>query len=183
MSVEIWKPISRYEGFYEVSDKGRVRSLDRLVKGRVDNDRLFQGKILSPETTYQGYKRVRLSREGKPKKFTVHKLVAQEFIGECPEGLVINHIDENKANNRVENLEYVTQKENVNHGTGIERRSEPQRMKVKGTNIESGEVVIFPSMMDAERDTDGYFHNGHISQSVAGILPHHRGFTWERVMT
>ena len=183
MSVEIWKPISRYEGFYEVSDKGRIRSLDRLVKGRVGNERLFPGKLLKLETTYQGYKRVRLSREGKTKRFTVHSLVAQEFIGDYPEGLVINHIDENKANNRVENLEYVTQKENVNHGTGIERRSAPQRMKVKGTNIESGEVVIFPSMMAAERDTDGYFHNGHISQAVAGILPHHRCFTWERVMT
>ena len=181
MSVEIWKPVLGYEGMYEVSDEGRVRSLDRIVKGRGGNNRLFPGKILSPETTYQGYKRVRLSREGKTRRFTVHSLVAQEFIGEYPKGLVINHIDENKANNRAENLEYVTQKENINHGTGIERRSETQRVKVKGTNIESGEVVIFPSMMAAERDTDGYFHNGHISQAVAGKLPHHRGFIWERV--
>lgn len=181
MGVEIWKPVSGYEGMYEVSDEGRVRSLDRVVKGRVGNNRLFPGKILSPETTYQGYKRVRLSREGKTRRFTVHSLVAQAFIGDYPDGLVINHIDENKANNRPDNLEYITQKENINHGTGIERRTEPQRVKIKGTNIETGEVVSFPSMMAAEKETDGFFHNGPISKAVAGKLPHHRGFVWERV--
>lgn len=181
LEKEIWEPVKGYEGMYEVSNQGRVRSLDRIVKGNWGNERTFPGKILKLETTYQGYKRVRLSKDGKSKRFTAHRLVAETFIGKYPEGCVINHIDENKSNNQVENLEYVTQKENINHGTRTKRMAKKQSMKIKGTHIETGKIVMFPSMMAAERETDGYFHNGHISQAVAGKLPHHRGFVWERV--
>ena len=114
--VEQWRPIEGYEGLYQVSNLGRVRSLDRIDCA----GRRLKGKILSPEVA-RGYVQVQLWKEGKLKWFKVHRLVAQTFIHN-PEGLPqINHKDEDKTNNIVDNLEYCDGKYNMNYGTRIER--------------------------------------------------------------
>lgn len=180
--MEKWKSVKGYEGYYEVSNLGQVRSVDRLLPHNRGESRLQPGKLLKGEVTYQGYKRVRLSKFSKTKKFNVHRLVAEAFIGGYPSGKVINHIDENKANNKVENLEYITQKENINHGSSMKRRAASQSISVKGTNIKTGEVVFYPSMVAARRESNGYFHDGHISQVIKGKHKHHKGFVWEKVL-
>ena len=105
---EEWRPIDDYEGLYEVSSLGRVRSIRK-------------GIILKPEVVRGGYLQVGLHKKGKVKGFKVHRLVAQAFIPN-PEGLPeINHIDEDKTNNLVDNIEYCDSKYNCNYGTRNER--------------------------------------------------------------
>ena len=110
---ELWLPVVGYEGLYEVSDQGRVRSLDR----RVENGtrlQFWKGRLLFTNI-WGSYLKVVLCRNGRMKNFHIHVLVAEAFHGLRPEGLVVNHIDENKLNNNAANLEWVTYKQNLNH--------------------------------------------------------------------
>ena len=102
--MEIWKSIQGYEGLYEVSNFGNVRSLDRKVNqanGTIGN---YKGKVLKGETDSRGYKRVRLSKNNKSKKFQIHRLVALAFIPNTENKPFVNHIDENTSNNNANNL-------------------------------------------------------------------------------
>jgi len=106
---EIFKDIPNYEGLYQVSNLGRVKSLDRLS---ISESRI-KGKHLKPQKGKQYY-HVELYKYGKGKTRTIHQLVAESFLNHKPCGyaLVINHIDHNKLNNKVENLEIITSREN-----------------------------------------------------------------------
>jgi len=118
-TIETWRDVVEYEGVYQVSDAGRVRSLDRMVDGpRVQ--RKSKGKSIRPSLV-SGYKQAGLQQNGLRKYFYVHRLVAAAFIGPRPVGRQINHIDGKKLNNRPSNLEYVTQSENTLHAyrTGL----------------------------------------------------------------
>lgn len=110
---EVWKDIKGYEGYYQVSNFGNVRSLDRWVK---DNGTLVfkQGIFLSPVKQSIGYLQVALNFEGTVKKKYIHRLVMETFNPTDNPKLEINHIDENKENNMITNLEWVTHKENIN---------------------------------------------------------------------
>lgn len=113
---EIWKPIPGYEGIYEVSDLGNVRSLDRLCEGRDGRLEIHWGKLLKPQTLYNGYQEVYLSdraRTGKRKHRTVHSLVAEAFLGPRPGNADIMHLDGNRTNNKAWNLQYGTRSENL----------------------------------------------------------------------
>lgn len=105
---EIWKDIKGYEGLYQVSNLGRVKSTRRNKE-----------KIMKPNKGKKGYLRLNFTINYKSKSFQVHRLVAKAFIpnpGNLPE---VNHIDGNKANNNIKNLEWVTSKENCNHAWNI----------------------------------------------------------------
>lgn len=116
MNNETWKDIQGYEGLYQVSDLGRIRSLARIVNSKNGSKQTKKGRILVQEVTIHGYCRVRLfNRLGKAKHYAVHRLVMNAFKGESQ--LPVNHINEIKTDNRVVNLEYCTAKENCNHGT------------------------------------------------------------------
>ena len=111
-TLEIWKPIVNYEDKYEISNFGNIKSLDRLVNGRIINTfRKVKGKILKPYITSRGYLHIDLSE----KTFQVHKLVALHFLEDKNSLKIINHIDGNKLNNNFNNLEFVSQLENVCH--------------------------------------------------------------------
>lgn len=120
--TERWVPVKGYEGRYEVSSAGRVRSLQRQIRGRYDNLRTLVGRVMSPASGTRHYPKVFLYRgDGTSQGRLVHRLVAAAFIGECPPGYTVNHIDGVKTNNAVENLEYLTNAENISHGhrTGL----------------------------------------------------------------
>lgn len=104
---EIWKTVQGYENKYEVSNLGRVKSLERIDR----YNRKIEEKILAPRKHTGGYLRVQLSR----KDFYIHRLVAQAFIPNLENKKYINHIDGNKTNNKVENLEWCTANENMKH--------------------------------------------------------------------
>lgn len=106
---EIWKDVVGYEGSYRVSNLGRVKSIDRVIKNRV-----YIGKI-KIETDNRGYKMVRLSKNSKGSGKLVHRLVALAFIENKNNYPDVNHKDLDKTNNRLENLEWVSEKQNIQH--------------------------------------------------------------------
>ena len=114
-TIECWKDVKGYEGLYQVSDLGRVRSLDRTVHDYLNGGiKLHKGRILKGGNS-KGYIRVALSKDGKKKGHAVHRLVAEAFIPNPGNKSQVNHINKNRGDNRVENLEWVTAKENSVH--------------------------------------------------------------------
>ena len=116
---EIWKDILGYEGLYQISNLGDVRSLNYNHTGEI--------KLLKQSTDKYGYKRVGLFKNGKEKKYLIHRLVAMTFIPNPDNLPIINHKDEDKTNNNVNNLEWCTYEYNNNYGTRNERVSESMR--------------------------------------------------------
>ena len=114
--MEIWKDIKGYEGYYQVSNLGRVKSLDRIVNYSNGGKRFCKGIVLNKNYDSKRYHIVRLSKRGTSKTSKVHQLVAIAFLNHTPSGnkLVVNHIDFNKTNNNLYNLEIVTNRENCN---------------------------------------------------------------------
>lgn len=125
---EKWKPVIGFEGQYEVSNKGRVRSLRRLVDGKRGTKHYRNGCILKPQTGSK-YAQVYLRVDGKQKWFYVHRLVAEAFIPNPNNLPQINHKDENKLNNCVENLEWCDAKYNINYGTAKQRVIEANKKR------------------------------------------------------
>ena len=109
---EIWKDIKGYEGLYQISNLGNVRSLDRYVEDNIKTQ-FIKGKRLKPFGNGNGYLVISLLKNGKRKNKYIHRLVAEYFIDGYDEDKVINHKDFNRENNDISNLEIVSQKENV----------------------------------------------------------------------
>ena len=116
MKNEVWKDIRGYEKYYQISNLGRVRSLDRIIKDE-KNNRTFniKGKIITPTDNGNGYLIIGLRKNGKRNNKYIHRLVAEAFLDKCDGQEYINHIDFNKKNNNISNLEWCTQKENINY--------------------------------------------------------------------
>ena len=113
MDNEKWKDIEGYEGLYQVSNLGRVKSLKRVIRRKDGNNITYSEKILSPRDNGKGYKKVCLNKNGISKNYAIHRLVLETFEPNhdiCKKE--VNHIDENKHNNYLLNLEWVTSKEN-----------------------------------------------------------------------
>lgn len=120
-SNEIWKPVVGYEGIYEVSDQGRVRSLDRAVLCSNGRRRQVKGRVLRPATGMHGHLYVSLWRKNTQTSFLVHRLVLESFVGPAPVGLMCRHLNGDAGDNRPNNLAWGTAKENAAdtklHGT------------------------------------------------------------------
>lgn len=133
MVTEIWKPIAGYEGIYEVSNLGRVRSLSRMTTQRNRNGDLVEyykeGRLLKQQLRNQ-YWSVILCKNGQEHKCSIHRLVAEAFVPNPNNLPQVNHKDENKQNNTATNLEWCTCKYNQNYGTRNERLSG----KLRGVN-------------------------------------------------
>lgn len=191
--TEIWKEVKGYEGLYEVSNLGRVRSLDYLHTGQKRLLKLHKNKK-------NGYLYVQLCKNGKATTKRVHRLVAEAFL-ENPLGLPeVNHKDECKTNNFVfidengnivpekSNLEWLSRLDNVRYGTGIERRAKTRSKVMKGKfNTDKSKRVFqydlewnllqeWPSTMEIERQV-GWNH-GNISECCRGKRKTAYGFRW-----
>lgn len=118
---QIWKDIPGYEGLYQVSNTGRVRSLNYNRTGK--------SKVRKQNTDKRGYKRVNLCKDGKNKIYSIHRLVALAFIPNPNNYPIINHKDENPSNNAVWNLEWCTQEYNINYGNCRKKMSEARKGK------------------------------------------------------
>lgn len=150
MEKEIWKDIPGYEGFYQVSNIGRVRSLDRVTK-KWDGERLSKGIIMKQAANIKGYLFVQLFKDGVGKIKTVHRLVAEAFLpndGRLPQ---INHKDENKRNNCVENLEWCDGLYNARYGTRNLRAGASSSKAVIVTKSDGGEYGTYSSLGDAAK--------------------------------
>ena len=118
---EEWRDIPQYEGLYQVSNQGQIRSIDRIVRRNGETTKNLGGFILLPLYQKSGYMFVFLSKNGKAKRMAIHRAVALAFIPNTENKPEVNHINEDKTDNRVENLEWATIKENRNYGTRIAR--------------------------------------------------------------
>ena len=163
---EIWCPIKDYEGLYEVSDKGRVRSI-----------KFGKERILKPLRNTCGYLQVQLWKNGEQKMYLVHRLVAQTFTPNPDNLTEVNHKDEDKDNNSVQNLEWCDRKYNINYGN----RNQMVSIKLSKPILQytkSGEFVReWKSTHDVERNL-GYFHN-FISYCCNGKLKSAYGYVWK----
>ena len=171
--TEIWLPIEGYENLYEVSNLGRVRRLESFVTNTNGVTQKFPGKILKPAANKTGYLTVNLSKNGIVRTCSIHRLVSQAFLPNPNNLPQVNHRDENKQNNSVENLEWCTQKENVNYGTGIKRSSEKRSKQVLCVELNQ----IFPSLNEAARQLR--LSVGNISNVLAGRSKTTGGYHWE----
>ena len=176
---EVWKSIDGYEGLYEVSNLGRVRSLDRVVyrsyKGHPNWPMKVKGRVLRSGTDRGGYSFVILQNKGKRCRL-VHRLVAEAFMSNTENKEEINHIDGNKKNNSVDNLEFCTPSENMRHAfnTGLRKL-----VKVRAIEPKTGKVfMVFRSVADAQE----YFGNrstSNISNALNGRSNTAYGYRWE----
>ena len=130
MIEEIWKPVVGYEGLYEVSSYGRVRSLDKYVKYKSKGYRLHRGRILTGSISRCGYIMCHIRVNEVSKYYLVHRLVAEAFILNVDGLPAVNHKNEDKSDNRVENLEWCSNEYNDNYGT--------RNKRVIETKIEKG---------------------------------------------
>lgn len=166
--MEIWLPIKGYEGKYEVSSLGRVRSLNYHRTG--------QTKYMILQNDKYGYKCVPLRKNGKLRLHKVHRLVAEAFIPNWFDEPQVNHIDEDKTNNHVDNLEWCDAKYNNNFGTTRERMVGKQSKPVLQLT-KTGELVReWPSTMEAGRNG---FHQCEISLCCNGKRKSHKGYIWK----
>jgi hypothetical protein len=150
-NTETWKPI--IDGMYEISSKGTIRSLDRIVatKGFLSHThkRTHKGKIMKDFCNGNGYRYITISVNAHRKNYYVHRLVAETFIENPSNYNEVNHIDGKKFNNDVSNLEWCTKSENINHSYAIGLR------KVRGEKLNAVKVIhisdniVFDCMKDA----------------------------------
>lgn len=169
MNTEVWKDIAGYEGKYQVSNLGRVKSLNYMHTGK-------EG-ILKAGLDRYGYLTVNLCKDGISMHKTVHRLVAFVFVEGCMDGLVVNHIDECKTNNHASNLEWCTYKQNSNHGTARKKMSIATGKPIIQYDLEGNEIARFHGAMEASRLTG--VDNSSINKCCKGKLKSAGCFFWK----
>lgn len=176
--MEVWKPVNGYEWYYEVSNLGRIRSLDRITVFKDGRTRKFYGKILEANTVNNsGYATISLHENGKSKTILIHRIVAEAFIDNPLECKEINHIDQDKLNNSVDNLEWCTHKENVNHGDEIERGAKKQRKIFVQKDMSGNVVKVWSGFKKMQRETG--FQRKSVYDCCIGKRDSYKGFRWE----
>lgn len=192
--MEIWKDIYfiknkvvyDYRGLYQVSNMGRIKSLNY-------NHCTGKEKILKLQKDRKGYPRINLYKNGKMNNFHIHRLVAYMFIDGYFDGAEIDHINTDKTDNRVENLRFVTHKENMNNPLSKQKISEtnkgenhplygrtgksnPKSKKVMGISLTEKKIIILHSATEAEKF--GFYHSA-ICNCCNGKLKQYKGFKWK----
>ena len=171
-----------YRGLYQVSNLGRVRSLDRITNHKKNSDftRKIKGRIMIIDNDRKGYCIIHLCKNGKYKTIQLHRIVMLCF-NPIKEIKCVNHIDENVVNNTLKNLEWMSVKENTNYGSGKKRMIENQHSRII-MGIKGDEIIIFNSLCEAKR-------NGFDTKSIVCCIQkrksyyYHKGYKWFDVHT
>ncbi len=178
--MEIWKAVKGYEGIYEVSNFGRIRSLDKEITFKDGRRRKFYGRILRTNTlNNSGYVTVGLHDHGHQISYLLHRVVAEAFVENPNNYSEVNHIDQNKMNNSSDNLEWCTHKENVNHGDEIERGSQKQRKSFRQLDMDGNVIKLWSGFKKMQRET-GYQRKS-VYECCTGKRDSYKGFRWEYV--
>ncbi len=184
MKKEVFRDVLGYEGLYQVSNYGRVKSLERknifycgLRKEHLE--RPTKEKILNYNKSNRGYLQVCLTKDGKSKTYTVHRLVAKAFLPNLKNKKQVNHIDGNKENNSIDNLEWVTSSENNKHAfiTGLNK---PHNMrKVNQYDLQGNFIKRWNSITDFLKENNLNLKNSNITTCCKGKRKNAYGFIWK----
>lgn len=164
---EIWRDIKDYEGLYQISNLGRVRSLDRFIKQALQY-RLLKGRVKPCNKNPNGYLKINLCKNGNSKTFLVHRLVAQAFLPNPNNLPEVNHKDENKENNYVDNLEWCTSRYNNGYSHG---------KPVLQYTLDGQFVAEYPSAAEASRKNKIIVQN--ICSCCNYIIKSAGGYIWK----
>ena len=162
---EIWKDIKGYEGAYQISNWGRVKSLSQKQE-------LIRKPHLNKKKGYVG---INLFKDGKRVFHLIHRLVAKQFIPNPNNYPEVNHIDEIKHNNFDWNLEWCSCEYNVNYGEGIAKRAELRKIEISQFDLDGRFIRNYNGGVDAE--VDGYSRKA-ISKCLTGVNKTHKGYIW-----
>ena len=179
--MEQWRDIDGFEGMYQISDCGRVRSVERVVKmtryGK-EHDMHHKGRVLRTHTTKDGYTSVQLTKGSKPHTLRVHRLVAKAFIPNSDRLPDVNHKDGDKSNNKKNNLEWCTKSYNTKHAydNGLIDKS---KMKFNRKKVRRSDGKVFESLTEAAEDSGT--HISDVSMCCHGRLLHTAGYGFEFV--
>lgn len=173
----IWKDIRGYKGIYQVSNDGRVRTVEHITNGRHVKPKELKVTILKCNR----YARVRLYKQGKYRDYMVHRLVANEFVPNPDNKPQVNHIDGNRGNNNANNLEWCTQAENNRHAIDIGLQNPSvmltaTRKKVLQLTLDGQVVREWRSMSEAARENRLEVSN--ISHCCKGRIKSTGGYRW-----
>lgn len=167
--IEVFLDIKGYEGLYQVSNYGRVRSL-------VDCNAQTRELILKARMNRCGYLAITLHKNAKMKTYSIHRLVAEAFIPN-PDGLpCVNHIDEDKTNNRADNLEWCTAKYNCNYGTRNKRGTQKRSKRIYQYTKDGAFIQSYNSLKEAQKQTGT--KGGAISRASHNIRKSAGGYIW-----
>lgn len=157
MCNEIWKPVKGYEGFYEVSNLGRVKSLDRIVPSKSKTGtpctRKVKGRIMKNGKDGHGYPHISLRKDRATKNAAVHRLAAEAFLPKVEGKEYVNHINSDYTNNCVENLEWCTSNENNIHAWKQGNRVATNAKPIAMFSLNGEHIKDFQSVAEASRNT------------------------------
>ena len=176
--MEEWRDVKGYKGYYQVSNMGSVKSLERTVRnGR--GYRIVPERILKTGKNNHGYLQVHLYKEGKRKLCCVHRLVATAFCENLEGYKEINHIDENKLNNRADNLEFCSRSYNCTYNGLAKRTGKKLSKPVYSIDKESGLIMFWESAREAGKVLG--IDSSHITRCCKGKIKSIGGFYWHYV--
>ena len=178
--IEIWKDVFGYEGLYEISNFGNIKSIERLIirtsKKGIETPQLIKESIKKGSPDKDGYLKVCLWKKGVYKTTSIHRLVALNFIPNPKNKPQVNHIDENKRNNYINNLEWNTCIENIRHGTGIERSKKSSSKPVMQYTIDGVFIKEYVSVSDTKNF--GFCFQG-VHNCCIGKVKHYKKYVWK----
>ena len=177
MQKEIWKDIKGYEGSYKISDLGRIKSIDRIIKIGKSNI-VKKGVILKQCFDKGGYLQVTLHKNNIAKTYRVHRLVALNFINNPNNFEFVNHKDENKQNNNINNLEWCSRKYNNNYGTRSLRAGLSCRKKINQYDLQGNFIRSYESVFEAKK-LNSKSSGTHISEVCNGKRKSAYGYIWK----
>ena len=167
---EEWRDVVGYEGLYQVSNMGRIKSFPR--KGT----RTKEDRILKPLQNNNSYQYVDLYKNKKVKRYLIHRLVASTFIDNFKNYNCVNHKDENPKNNKVDNLEWCTQEYNINYGTGNKRRSQTEKMTILQYDLQLNFIKQWEGLVEAASKLN--ISVGNVCSCCRGKRKHAGGYIW-----
>lgn len=174
-AVEVWVPIEGYGGQYDISTFGRVRSNGRFFQNvYIEYDEPI---LLKLQKYKSGYVYVKLSR----RMFAVHQLVAKAFLPNHRNLRQVNHKDENKSNNNVNNLEWCSSLYNINYGTGIKRRALAYGKRIEQLSRDGKHIAYYENAAEFERINNGKYRGQHVRRAATGERPTAYGYKWRYV--